>query len=401
MTKTIFKSSLLAILLLAVLTSCNKKLVDTPQKFLRGGNSLVVSTDGNLVVAGYNSSSTLGYQAALLKVSSTTGDTLWSKMYGGSYSDAFFNVIKARDNSGGFVATGFSNQANGGSPTMLVVMTDANGKQLKALTYGDNAYTEGMSIVANADSGYLVAGFKQAGSTADRDLYLVRIRDDGTVIWENTIGAKSANNYNQVNDAAYGVTAAPGGGYFLTGALNGGYNMENSQIFLMKVDENGDSLWTKTFGTGFGYSIAITQDGNIAISGTISNGSNQDVFLLKTDTNGNLLWPAVKTFGGIGFEYGASMVQTSDGGYAITGISDETSGLGMNDAYLVKTNATGDKLWEKVFGGADNDQGYGIVQGADNNLYITGLSNTNGSFIFLNKVDQNGAQVSGWPKYIP
>ncbi len=400
MKKLLFKTALLSLAFTGVLTSCNNKVEDTPEQFARGGNNLTMTDDGNLVIAGYNTSSTYGYQAALVKVNSTTGDTIWSKMYGGSYSDAFFNVIRSRKNDGGYVATGFSNKANGGSPSLLVVMADAAGKQSKFLTYASNSYSEGMSIVSNADSGYLVGGFIQKTSTSDRDLYLLRLRDDGTVIWEKSIGAKSSNNYDKVNDAIYGIVADPAGGYFLTGSMNGGYSMEDGKIFLMKIAANGDSLWTKTYGTGFGYSLTLTSDGGIAICGSVISASGQDAFLLKTDKNGNLLWPAAKTFGSTGYQYGASMVQTSDGGFAFTGISEESNGLGLHDVYFVRTNASGDKTWEKVYGGSDNDQGYGIVQSSDGNFYITGLTNSGGSYIFLNKVDNTGAQVAGWPKNI-
>lgn len=405
-----FLSAILILSLLAVLTSCNNKVADSTPQYIRGGNSVVLGDDGNVVVAGYNSSATQGYQATLVKVntSDTGPDTLWTRTYGGSYSDAFFNVKKVNKGEG-YIATGFRNQANAGSPTMFVVITDAAGTAKYSLTYGGSAYTEGFGIVPNADSGYLIAGFIQKSSTSDRDIYLVRIRDDGTVIWEKSIGATSADSYDTVNDAAYGVIAAPDGGYFITGSLNGGYNMNGGKIFLMKVSSSGDSLWTKTYGTGFGYSLALTHsggipDGGVAISGSIINGNSQDVFLIKTDTDGNPfpLWSQEKTYGGSGFEYGATMVETSDGGFAITGITEESSGHGQQDVYLILTNSLGEVRNGSPFsyGGSNNDQGYGLVQASNNDFFITGLSNSGGSYIYLNRVDVNGGQLTGWPKLI-
>ena len=404
----LFLAALLSISMMATLTSCNNKTTDTTPQYMRGGNSLIMD-NGNLIIAGYNSSSTKGYQATLVSVNSSHTDPLkvdtnWTNSYGNLYSDAFFNVIKAK--GGGYVATGFSNRANGGAPSMLVVIADAAGKELHSVSsYGGSAYTEGFSVVQNADSGYLVAGFIQKTSTSDRNLYLARIKDDGSLYWDKSIGATSSNSYDSVNDAAYCVIAAPGsdGGYYITGSINGGVNMEGAKIFLMKVSANGDSLWTKTYGSGFGYSLALTQDGGIAISGSILNGTSQDVFLLKTDLNGNLLWPGtgIKAFGGSAFEYGASMIQTSSGGFAITGITESITN-GLQDVYLILTDPSGVAAAPNGFhyGGADNDQGYGIVQ-SGNDFYITGLSNSGGSYIYLNKVDANGAQSSGWPMNIP
>ena len=397
----LFQSALLSISIVAVMTSCNNKTTDTTPQYMRGGNSLVMD-NGNLIIAGYNSSSTKGYQATLVSVNSANADTNWTKTYGNLYSDAFFNVIKAK--GGGYIATGFSNRANGGAPSMLVVITDAAGKELHSVSsYGGSAYTEGFSVIQNADSGYLVAGFIQKTSTSDRNLYLARIKDDGSLYWEKSIGATSSNSSDTVNDAAYGVISAPGGGYYITGSVNGGANMEGARIFLMKVSAKGDSLWTKTYGSGFGYSLTLTQDGGIAIGGSIMNGNSQDVFLLKTDLDGNRLWSGtgIKTFGGSAFEYGASMVQTSSGGYAITGITESITN-GLQDVFLILTDPTGIAAVPNGFhyGGADNDQGYGIVQ-SGTDFYITGLSNSGGSFIYLNKVDANGAQLSGWPMNIP
>lgn len=384
--------------ILAVLTSCNNKVSDSTPQYLRGGNSLLAD-GGNLIIAGYTSTSTRGFQATLVSFDpSVKGDTNWTHTYGGSYSDAFFCVKKSKD---GYIATGFSNAANGGAPSMLVVFTDNTGKQLKALTYGGSANTQGISLVQNADSGYLVAGFIQK-SGSDRDAYLVRLKNDkGDTLWTKTIGAKG-DPHSAVNDAAYGVIAAPGGGYFITGALNSGYNMEGSKIFLMKISAAGKNVWAepKVYGSGFGYSLTLTRDGGVAISGSTINGSNQDVFLVKTDTAGNLFpgWAGPISYGGSGFEYGASMIETSDGGFAVTGIT-ETVTNGLQDVYLVRTSSLGVKTYEKNFGESDNEQGYGLIQ-SGTDFYITGLSNTGGSYIYLNKVDMNGGQVAGWPKLI-
>jgi len=401
----LFQAALLSICIVAVLTSCNNT-TDSPPQYMRGGNSLIMD-NGNLIIAGYNSSSNKGYQATLVSVNPSNADpskvdTNWTRTYGNLYSDAFFNVIKAK--GGGYVATGFSNRANGGAPSMLVVITDAAGKELHSVSsYGGSGYTEGFSVVQNADSGYLVAGFIQKTSESDRNIYLARIKDDGSLYWEKSIGATSSNKNDTVNETAYSVIAAPGGGYYVTGSINGGYYMEGAKIFLMKVSAKGDSLWTKTYGSGFGYSLALTQDGGIAISGSITNGTSQDVFLLKTDLDGNRLWPGtgIKTFGGSAFEYGASMVQTSSGGFAITGFTESITN-GLQDVYLILTDASGVAAVPNGFhyGGADNEQGYGIVQ-SGTDFYITGLSNTGGSYIYLNKVDANGAQLSGWPMNIP
>ncbi len=395
----ILKLVLLSFSLVILMTSCNKTQDITPQ-FQRCGNGLAL-VGGNLVIAGYNSTSGNGYDATLVMANPETGDTLWTKTYGNSYSDAFYSVKKST--KGGIVAAGFTNRANASSPAMLLVITDIKGKLVNSKTYGGSAYSQGFNVLPTADSGYLVSGYIQKNSNSDRDIYLVKTNISGDTLWTKSFGAKSTNPYDTVNDAAYGVIAAPDGGYFVTGSLNG-YTQDGGKIFLKKLSSVGEELWSKTYGIGIGYSISLTHDNGkgevngIAISGSLQEGSSQDIFLLKTDLDGKKLW--AKSYGGSGFEYGASMIETTGGGFAITGITD-SKGAGMQDAYLILTDAAGTSTADPTYGGSDNDQGFGIVEMPDKGFAITGLSNTGGSFIFLNRVKANGSQYWASPKYLP
>ena len=392
----IFNLAVLAFTVLTILTSCNKTPDVTPQ-FQRGGNSLVLAANGNIVIAGFNTS-VKGYEATLVMTTNTNSDSIvWAATYGGSSASTFYSVKKS--NQGGFIATGFSNRSSANSPAMLVVITDAAGKMVKSKTYGGSALTQGFNVIPNADSGYLVAGVIQKTSNSDHDIYLVRINDSGDTLWTKSLGANRIDQYDTVNDAAYGVIAAPGGGYFLTGSLNG-YSQYGGKVFLMKVSAKGDSLWTKTYTTGIGYSLTLThQNGvidGIAISGSLQEGSSQDIFLIKTDLDGKRLWS--KTFGGSGMENGASMVETSDGGFAIAGTTN-SKGFGNQDVYLIHTNSLGESPWEKTYGAAGDDQGFGLVEMPNNGGYcITGLSNSGGSFIYLSRTSSDGTKI--WEKYI-
>lgn len=358
---------------------------------MRSGNALTFSPDGNLVVAGYNTGPS-GYDATLLMANPATGDTIWEKTYGGSYVDAFFSVRSA--NKGGFIATGFSNRGIGSSPGMLVVITDNSGKQVKSGIIGGNNISQGFNVLphANPDSGYLIAGYILKTGRTDRDIYIVKLNNDGSVKWDKNYGPTSREVNDTTNDAAYSICAAPGGGYFLTGSYKG-YNNGAGKIFLMKISEKGDSLWTKSYGYGIGYSIVPTKDGNLAIGGSSQTSSADDIFILKADTSGKLLWK--QTYQANGYEFGAGMVQCIDGGYAITGITN-SKGYGNDDVYLLKTDAVGAKVWDNYYGGDNADQGFGLVQNASQEFFITGFSNTGGSFIFLNKTDNSGKQI--WVK---
>jgi hypothetical protein len=162
-----------------------------------------------------------------------------------------------------------------------------------------------------------------------------------------------------------------------------------------------DVQWYKTFGGGkddWGNSVKLTRDGGYIICGsTTSYGAgNQDLWLVKTDANGNKLWD--KTFGGEKNEVGFSIQQTTDGGYIVCGAT-ESYGAGGADAWLVKTDASGNKLWDKTFGGAETDAGYSVQQTTDGGYILCGSTKSQAAGnneMWLIKTDVDGNKL--WDK---
>jgi len=152
--------------------------------------------------------------------------------------------------------------------------------------------------------------------------------------------------------------------------------------------------WIKTFGgTGYddGYSVQQTTDGGYIITGfTESFGAGgRDVWLIKTNSNGDMVWN--RTFGGRGDDWGYSVQQTIDGGYIITGYTDDAYLSDECEVWLIRADSNGNKVWDKTFGSTERVEGYSVQQTTDGGYIIAGTTYSGG--IWLIKTDSNGEMM--------
>jgi hypothetical protein len=141
------------------------------------------------------------------------------------------------------------------------------------------------------------------------------------------------------------------------------------------------TAWTKTFGgsdNDVASSVEQTSDGGYIVAGwTGSYGAGSyDVWLIKTDSSGDMAWN--KTFGGPDGDQAASVRQTSDGGYIIAGFT-ASYGAGGQDAWLIKTDSSGDMAWNKTFGGSGDDGANSVEQTSDGGYIVAGSSASYGA----------------------
>ncbi len=174
-------------------------------------------------------------------------------------------------------------------------------------------------------------------------------------LWTKTFGG-------EYQDWGSSIQQTSDGGYIIAGTI-GDFSPNYSDIWLLKTDANGDTLWTKTFGGSdydWGNSVQQTLDGGYIIAGNVDmiHPVNGDVWLIKTNANGDTLW--TKTFGEGDYNWGNSVQQTSDGGYIITGLT-LSFGAGSSDVWVIKTNKYGDTIWTKTLGGGDWDWGNSVT----------------------------------------
>ncbi len=333
--------------------------------------SVVQTSDGGYALAGYTDSYGAGGNEFWLVKTDAYGTLQWSQAYGGADNEIAYSMIQTLD--GGYALAGYTASFGAGKYDLWLVKTDSAGNQRWNRTYGGADYDYAYSMVETSDGGYALAGHTDSYGAGDDDFWLVKTDAYGTLQWSQTYGGTN-NNY------AHSMVQTSDGGYALAGYAES-YIADDPSFWLVKTDSAGNLQWNQTYGGAvydYAYSVVQTSDGGYALAGmTDSYGAGgYDFWLVKTDSIGNPQWN--RTYGGASYEIAYSMVHTSDGGYALTGFS-ASFGAGKYDVWLVKTDSAGNQQWNQTFGGAKFDYAYSLVQMSDGGYALAGLTNSYGA----------------------
>jgi hypothetical protein len=271
---------------------------------------------------------------------------------------------------------------------IFLIKTDANGNVIWAKTYGGASFDWATSVQQTSDGGYIVAGATWSFGAGNGDIFLIKTDANGNLQWAKTYGGT-------FGEYARSVQQTSDGGYIVAGNTSS-FGAGAVDIFLIKTDANGNMQWAKTYGgiyTDSATSVQQTSDGGYIVAGaTWSFGAgNGDFFLIKTDANGNIIW--AKTYGGTSYDLATSVQQTSDGGYIVAG-STESFGAGSRDIFLIKTDANGNVIWAKTYGGTNLDSATSVQQTSGGGYIVAGFTESfgaGGRDIFLIKTDANGS----------
>ncbi|MCK4575773.1 hypothetical protein KAU34_05160, partial [candidate division WOR-3 bacterium] len=311
----------------------------------------------------------IGPQEFYLVKTDADGDTNWTGTYGKGDIDCGNSVCETSDN--GYIIAGYTDGTNGGD--VYVVKTNAVGDTMWTKTYGGTSVDEGYSVQETYDGGYIIAGNTMSFGPSLFNVYLIKIDADGDTMWTGAYGGgflRYCYSVLQTSDSS---------GYITAGILQRIGECPNA--CLTKIDTNGVVLWTKEYGGteyDWSYSVQQTSDNGYIVTGfTESYGAGgYDVYLIKTDSIGDTMW--TKTYGGAGDEEGLSVIETSDGGYLIAGYTD-SFGAGYNDVYLIKTDADGDTIWTKTIGGTGSEKAYSVQEISEDEYIIAGSTSSYGA----------------------
>jgi hypothetical protein len=337
--------------------------------------------DGGFIITGYTEIRDQGtgyiqWKVYLLKTDEY-GDTLWTKNYG-SFAHHVGNFVQQTSDSGYIIAGGvthFNNDVN-----VHLIKTDINGNLLWEKSIGGMEYDEGNCVRETFDGGYIIAGYTESFGAGISDVYLIKTDANGVVDWARTYGGQlweQGNSVQQTSDSGFVLV-----GYKTISTSSSG---ADTDVYLIKTDANGDTLWTRLYGVlegeyrDEGWSVQQTTDGGYIISAETWHPGGiawlVDAYLIKTDANGDTTWTrAYDIFGN--WEVPRSVWQTLDGGYIIAGYS---SFYPLNhEVLLIKIKADGDTVWTKNLGrnlgSYPYDEGWSVQQTTDGGYIVAGFS---------------------------
>lgn len=261
----------------------------------------------------------------------------------------------------------------------------------------------GFSINSDNDGGFSFSGYMANSNILGGQAFLRKVDENGNLLWQKKYGSTDEEqifSHIQLND----------GGYLLVGSLNGflfnfvwrEFSYPHSNMFLLKTNASGDSIWSKTIPGLYNNvlsSVVQSSDESIYILGSTQNqgAGSFDMYFAKINETGEIVWD--KTYGGADYEYGYDMCLTQDSYLYLCGVSKSYLTNSV-DIYIVKTDLDGNTIWEKIIGGVADEYAFGIESTTDGGCIIVGkiselLSDNEdmGFNIMILKLNSDGEEV--------
>tara|TARA_B100001250_G_C19813066_1_gene796756 strand:- start:2413 stop:3885 length:1473 start_codon:yes stop_codon:yes gene_type:complete len=350
------------------------------------GYSILQIADSSYIILGVT-----GNNVSLTKID-YKGIEQWNRIYGGSEIDYAHHILQTSD--GGYIISGTTESYGHGGSDIWLIKTDPTGFMEWDAYFGGSNTDQGGAIQQMTDGGYIIIGNTEFSGDGNHDIYLIRTNSHGDSLWTKSFGGAGL-------ELGADVQILEDDGFILLGSTES-FGNGGSDIWLIKTDSEGETTWTKTFGdnsSDYGKSILKTPDDGYIIRGiTESFGyGNTALVLIKIDSTGNKIWD--NAFGGNNGENGNALRETNDGGHILV-CHSYVHQNSTYDVRLIKINGNGSINWNKTFGGITHNYGFSVLQTVDGGYALTGSIGILGdgdldhSDIWLIKTDPEGNTIS-------
>jgi hypothetical protein len=372
----------------------------TFQKII-GGSGFELSTgisqlnDGSYIISGRTNSFGAGNSDVYFIKLDSYGDTLWTKTYGNIKDESSWSILQTKD--GGYIITGVSTSFISlptDTENIYIIKTDSNADTLWTRTYGGIGFIEGTDAKQTSDGGYAFFASTRSFGAGGFDYYLIKTNENGDTLWTQVYGGVN-------DDLFYRLQQTTDKGYLISGYTYS-FGAGGADAYIVKTDSLGVLQWSKTYGGSrddFITDAKQTTDGGFIFTGyTQSYNTNLldtfTTFVIKTNSIGDTLW--IKTYGANNTTVSHQVFQSSDGNYILVGYTGHTNGnsIGSYNAYLLKIDANGDTLFSKVVTTSFSE--FNAAQATvDGGMIMVGDVNLSSVDMFLVKTDSMGNSSCG------
>jgi len=295
----------------------------------------------------------------------------WELAFGGSDIDMGRCVVETDD--GGYILTGTTESFGAGDKDVYVIKVNQFGETTWMRTFGGEYDDEGYCVIEAADGGYIVAGVTESFGEGG-DIYLIKLDSFGDSIWTKTYGGSNYEKATSVVQTSNKELIVAGCTY--------SFGAGGSDIYVLKLTSMGDTIWTRTCGGAFddfGYSVSLTADNKYIVTGSSkpTSSGRPDVYIQKLDAAGETVW--TRTYGGSYYDIGYGCASTSDGGCIVAGATSSFGTGSQYDAYILRLTSSGDTLWTRRYGGSASEKAYSVVQTHDGGYIVVGETQSYGA----------------------
>ena len=338
-----------------------------------GGRAMCETDEGGYLITGYTFSHGNGDTDILAVKTDAAGVKVWSKTYGGAGTEYGHDCLALDD---GYLIVGYTTSFGAGSKDVYLIKISLQGEVVWSRTYGGASWDTGNAVTKTADGGFVICGFTHSEGAGEEDVFVIKTDDQGNEIWSKTYGEERF----EIGNSIYNVD---GGGYII-GATSGTTEGGNSDFYLIRIDSDGNELWSKkyassgNYGHGFDWcsSMCLSGDGGYVMAGYSDCDDIMNARVVKTDSEGKEIWS--KSFGnGKFYDYGNSLYVDSDGEILVGGTAKSVDSVTVydNDFYIVRLDAGGNIVGEKVIGGDGSEWGSQIYATKSGGIILVGQKN--------------------------
>ena len=291
----------------------------------------------------------------------------WHKTFRDDNDFVVNKVVQTLDGQYAILVSVYGQQKE--SCRTYVLKTDQSGRLLWDKHHTTHTWVEAMDMIATTDGGFLLAGHVKSNPNSPfRYAWIAKLNEKGIMEWNTPFDLFDIANFESVIEVK--------DGFLLQGNIAVSSNQNNMDAWLVKINQEGDPIWEKTYGS-YGndeaYHLIATKDGGYAFCGyTTSNGQGKkDAWIVKTDAKGELQWE--KTHGTIANEYAKGLLQMGDNSFVFSGAT-QNSYYNDLDAWTMWIDENGEKLGEQFYGGKGDDEIYDLALTKKDELVVAGYT---------------------------